>query len=184
MGYTTNFYAVDLGAVRAAIGSKDAALTEGLLAEFKDELARSDKWFAKKVAAGAPSLATAIAELVDGKPLNETAGFQYGYALELLCRHFGEQLDIDDISFISDLELDTRLNEDHRLPITMPKPDDFPSINFLVQDDLKREIANVKPQVKADDDEADEDMKEARESFLDALKQAQESGKDLVIFTY
>jgi hypothetical protein len=181
MGYTTSFYAVDLDDLRSVIGTQDAALPAALKAEFADDIADSAAWHSDRIDDGAPTLDQALTQLLHGDALDAAHGFQYGYALELLCRHFGARVDDDDIGFVAQLGLQTSLNADHRLPIALPKPEDFPSINYLTRVELPEELARLEAQTRQTRDKG---LAEAQRGLLEILRAVIAGGQDLVTFTY
>jgi len=181
MGYQTKMLAIDLAALRGAVGSKDSALLTQLTDESTERLASHDEWFEDEIAAGAPSLLDALRALIEGDTLDEKHGFAYGYALEMLCDKLGTEIgDPESIpAFFSDLKIKTALAEgDHRLPVPIPKPKDFPGIGYLTRDEMQQEIEAFAA-VEAKYDESDPEA-----CFIAALREACEMERDLVTFTY
>jgi hypothetical protein len=178
MGYSTTMYAVDLEDVVRAQGSKDGSLVAKIVKRYAADIEESNAWFEEELADGAPTLDEALRQIVDGAPLDADYGFQYGYALELLCRHFGARVDEDQIGFIEHLGLRTKLN-DERPPIEIPEPDDFPKISHLKRDELGPEIASLEKQLAAPGEQHD-----AQEKFIKQLRRAQDRAKAVVTFTY
>lgn len=78
MGYYVYPFVVDVDAVRAVVGSGDEELVAKILKKQKAEIADNAESFADEIEAGAPRVE------------------QYGYALELLCRHLGKELGAPD----------------------------------------------------------------------------------------
>src|SRR5688500_16176002 len=88
MSYSVGAYAVDLGELRKAIGSRDEALLAGLV-EPKPELGEADEEAEDE---GKISAVMALRHLVMGATPPPPSAYQYHYALEELCRHLGEWL--------------------------------------------------------------------------------------------
>ncbi|HEU5118282.1 MAG TPA: hypothetical protein VFT74_16810, partial [Isosphaeraceae bacterium] len=164
MGYSTVAYAVDIDRLRSVFGSEDAQLLQKIEAKHAKDLRRGDKTFADQIRDGAPTQGEALRQIIAGKIEGpDWAGFQYGYVLEILCKHLGTLLDNDDlIAFISDLEIPTALIESGP-PLPIPRPRDFPDIGYLTADQVREEYAHLKDQ---DLSHEDEDIEEARNEFL------------------
>jgi len=108
MGTYLSSYAVDLDKLAAVFASHDQRLLKRVTAD-KERIAHNTDWFAKQIAAGAPTLEFAIAEVIAGKitrakttvvahakargkttPKKKAStsvdhSFQYVYALERIC---------------------------------------------------------------------------------------------------
>jgi len=89
MSYPLTPYLVDIEAVRAALGSGDEALLATIVDQDPDQLA-DDGGADDELPVG-----LALRHLILGDPPVVESAYQYGYALEHLCRHFGEALDSD-----------------------------------------------------------------------------------------
>ena len=181
MGYQTKMLAIDLGALRGVLGSKDAALLARLTKKAKKKIASHNAFFEDEIGEGAPKLEDALAALIEGKPLDEEHGFAYGYAFELLCDQMGKEIgDPESVpAFFSDLKIPTKLGEgDHRLPVAIPKPKDFPGIGYLTREEMQQEIEAFAPVA----DQYDESDPEA--FFIATLKKAFAMKRDVVTFTY
>ncbi|MBK7402005.1 MAG: hypothetical protein IPJ34_38600 [Myxococcales bacterium] len=109
MGAGFTAYAVDLEVLSAVFGGKDRALVTRVEARAGKRLRHADEWFAERIAAGAPSLRTALEEIVDGRCKAKRHGFQYVYALELLCLTLGTQVAHGDLSYRVEQSLDPLL---------------------------------------------------------------------------
>ncbi len=141
MSLSLTTYLVDLTRLRATIGSRDDKLRRQICGRFKDELARADDYFSGEIAAGAPTRRDAVKAVFEGGPFDKRYGFQYGYAYELICRHFGKYLDnncfspyrgswLEDVDAgmkqlgISAVKVSTFMYGGP--PDPLPRPDDFP----------------------------------------------------------
>lgn len=93
MSLALTLYLVDIGKVRSTLGSRDEKLRRQLGGRFKQDLAQADDWFSSEIEGGAPTRYDAIRAVIDGGPFDARFGFQYGYAYEMICRHFGSYLD-------------------------------------------------------------------------------------------
>ena len=139
MGYGYSAYAVDLKKLKP---SKNADLFEELLEEYEEDFADNFESFSEEIIeGGAPILQRALWELLRGKPSHKEHGFQYGYALEVLCKHFGERVGKEELTWFDD-RLDPLLKKARCpnaaqllgkgiLPMTMPAPNDFPEIGTV-----------------------------------------------------
>lgn len=151
MSYALRVYQVDLNALRATVGSNDTALLQRVLAREAYAIRAHDEWFADEIAGGDPTLGQALEQIVRNQMVR-SAGYAYGYALELLCRELGEPLPSDNFQGIgwSWIEtVDARLAELNAPPRfrldrlagifplqDVPRPSDFPSIGHLTPEDL------------------------------------------------
>lgn len=182
MGYSAQAYAVDIDRIRSAFGSRDETLLRAIEQAFADDLRRSDEWFSGEISRGAPTLREALAQILRGKITGrEGTEFQYGYAVELLCKHLGHSLDTDDgFEFVDDLELPTSLTTSGP-PLPIPTLTDFPVIGFLTANQVGEEYARLKDQDLSHDDE---DIAAAREEFRSYLQQANDLGLGIAMFSY
>jgi len=128
MSYTLLPYLVDLDALRGALGSRDEALFAAIVGGDPDE-------FADDGEDGELSLARALRHLIQGKPLLATAAYQYGYALEHLCRYYGEMLPSDCWESIRWQVLEqtgfAEVLDRTGPPVPLPPSTDFPRIAHL-----------------------------------------------------
>jgi len=141
MGYPYSAYAVDLAKLRAAPGSK--ALARAIGKKLEGELERNTEWFAADITNGAPTLESALSEIIAGTtPKKSKHGFQYGYAVELLTRHFGVRIDEDELGYGAHKAIDPFLKKAKQAtfdeltksgvsPIPIPAIADFPLIGTL-----------------------------------------------------
>src|SRR5690348_1921903 len=100
MGYAYSVYAVDLKKLKPG-GKK-------LFAELREKNAKdieeADRWFDHYIIEkGAPTRLRALWQLMMKLPLQKDAGFQYGYCIELMCRHFGERVDEASLTWFDDV---------------------------------------------------------------------------------
>ena len=176
MGYSTLAYAVDLERLNAAAGSGDQALLA------KIEESEGEHLESTLGVDGAPTLREAVHAIVTAGKKDKRWAWQYAYALEVLCRALGERLENDDlIAFVTDLDLETRLN-DTRLPLGLPEPSDFPVVSYLTADEVRTEYDRFKDEDVTVGD--DEELDEARVEFVGYLRQAAERGQAIVMFAY
>lgn len=144
MGYQTTVYAVDLRDLRAAFGSNDGDLLRDISERYAEDFADADESFETEIAAGALTLEAAIAELIQGTLSGSpSTAFQYGYALEILCRHFGTKLDTDMLGEIEGIGLAEQLATAGP-PIAIPTPeDDFPVIGYMTHQETVAELQRI-----------------------------------------
>jgi hypothetical protein len=140
MSMALTVYLVDLAKARAAIGSRDDKLRRQICGRFKADLERADEWFSSEIEGGAPKRYDAMKAVFDGGPFERRGAFQYGYAYEMIVRHFGKYLNNNDFSpFRGDwleqvdrgmqaLGLSLRVTPFMygRVPDPLPRPADFP----------------------------------------------------------
>src|SRR5579871_11694 len=108
MSYTVSAYLVDLDRLRAAFGSHEMSLVDEITQTFADHIADYDEQAADYDdgpadedngddegdgdAGSRKGLGEALGEIVAGTIQDPERGWQYGYALELLCMHLGQRL--------------------------------------------------------------------------------------------
>jgi hypothetical protein len=141
MSMALTLYLVELERVHAAIGSRDDKLRRQISGRFKDDFARADEYFDHEISGGAPTRRDALRAVIEGGPFDRAHGFQYAYAYQAICRHFGAYLDNNWFSpfrgsWVEDVDRGLeRLGMTPRvmtfmyggLPEPLPRPDDFPS---------------------------------------------------------
>lgn len=140
MSMSLTLYLVDLAKARAAIGSRDDKLRRQICGRFRADLEQADDWFSTEIEGVAPKRYDAIKAVFEGGPFERRHAFQYGYAYEMIVRHFGRYLDNNCFSpYRGDwLELVDRGMAALGLPLKvttfmyggvpapLPRPDDFP----------------------------------------------------------
>lgn len=155
MSYTLTPVAVDLDQVRAAIGSKDKALLAKLKKAFASDLEQIDELLEDVLDEDDDPAAAAdtLRHLVFGEPLRDDLGFAYGYALGMLCGHFGRTLPNDEWSamrgdwfetvqkVVAKAGVPKKAFEVSRLafrgsPVPLPEIDDFPFIGYLTRGEI------------------------------------------------
>lgn len=201
MGYGIMPFAVDLPKMIAVVGCRDQQLIDDLLDEFEDHFEEFDEMAADasddEEGAQPLTMRTALTQMVMGLPYNEDLGFMYGYALELLCRFFGEMLSNRHwVPISSDWPeqadealkkagIDANVFSMLRLmyrgePVPVPRIDDFPGIGYLTRDEIATALGPFGAEVPAGvaDDQLAESLDEARGWLVTCA----ESGRDLVCF--
>ncbi|MCB9760180.1 MAG: hypothetical protein H6739_10130 [Alphaproteobacteria bacterium] len=161
MSYGLHVYSADPAAVIGAVGSDDVKLRRMIGGRFKRDIQQSDEWFASEIQAGAPPLYEALRALIHGGALDDRYGFQYGYAFELICRHYGRFQPNDGVSACrySWIEAVDGALTDGGLkaadfmdlafggaPVRFPAPDDFPGTGTWSAEQVKAaqgELAGV-----------------------------------------
>ncbi|MBS0261489.1 MAG: hypothetical protein JSS02_05985 [Planctomycetes bacterium] len=181
MSYTLAAFAVDLGQLQAVFGSQDQSLLKSIMSEQAAEFVSNDRWFKEDLAPGQPSLREALEQIVTGQ-LHPVAGsgFQYGYATELLCRHLGIEIPTEELVFVSELEIDTKLLTSGP-PLPTPPPDDFPEIGYLTAEQVAEEFVKFS---HLGEIESGDDFTPARHEYVNLLDEAKQNHLGLVTFTY
>jgi hypothetical protein len=183
MGYGTHACAIDIDRLRSVFGSNDRAMLKALDESYGDTFLRNDEWSADRISEGAPTQREALAQIIEGKITGpDWAGFQYGYATEILCEHLGHWLEDENlIHDIEDLEIPTGLSNYNGLLFPVPEPDDFPDIRFLTAEQVREDYERL---TGLDLSHEDEELEAAREEFRSYFRQASEKGLGLVTFAY
>ena len=142
MGYSHNFFALDVGKLKGIFGSKNDELMNQILKEQQEDINDNDAFFEDEIELGeVPNTSTAIRQIFDGNPQMDAEGAIYGYALKIICQHLGEPVwggeygvaDVTDHPYKSNLLKSG-------IPIPIPEPSDFPMIGHLSLDQIDDEI--------------------------------------------
>jgi len=190
MGYAYSVFAVDLKKLKPA---KNKKLFDELKEKYGDDFTEADEWFEDDIIKkGAPIRARALWELLYEKPSQTRHGFQYGYALETLCKHFGDRVDETSLTWFDDV-LDPLLKKARCptteqllgkgvFPMKIPPPADFPEIGTVTPAGCIAGIgamATIRP-LAGDDDNALMVIDEVRGWF----DRAKAKKRGLVWFVY
>jgi hypothetical protein len=150
MGYHLTPIAVDLDALRIALGSRDAALIGKLRGRFYAETKKIDRVLKEAIDPDDEPCSTGevLRHLIMGEPYRQDAGFAYGYCLELISRQIGKTLPngswtalrndwFDNIaaalrkSGVNSSALSIRDLAFRGSPVPLPPIDEFPGIGYL-----------------------------------------------------
>jgi hypothetical protein len=123
----------------------------------------------------------AVEELIAGKITRRKNAPTYGYALENLCRTLGQFLGDVGTDQLRSLKLKTRLSK-VRLPVKVPKNNDFPYISFLEADEVQEEVASLRAMDLSDP--GDPENEAERQRFQQLLEQAAAQHLGVVGFYY
>jgi hypothetical protein len=172
-------YAVDLGRLRAAFGSRDSELLGRIVGDAAKAIESFD------LQEGEPpsfSMRQAITDLIDGEfRAPERSRFLYGYAIEILCEYFGEVIPVpddefDEIGDPDDLEIDTPLLNGE-LPLPVPAWGDTPYVRFLTAEQVAEEYQRLS---EADLSHDNPSIEEGRQALVYQLKWALDRGRAFV----
>jgi hypothetical protein len=203
MGYILTPIAVDLGQVSGAIGSKNKRLVSALVKKFGDDFDQFDEMAADfgdgEDGGEALTMRAALTQMVMGEEYNEELGFMYGYALEFLCRHLGEELPNEAWSAMpsgsawaekADKALKAagvaeKVLRVNRLmyrgsPVPLPEVEDFPGIGYMRVNEIGAALEGF-----GEDKLAAVKDKELRASLAEVrgwLLACAGSGRDLICF--
>ncbi len=123
----------------------------------------------------------ALEELIAGKLTQPEHSPTYGYALERLCAALGERLGPSGTDQLKSLKVKTPLSK-VRLPVRIPKVDDFPYISYLDAAEVRAEVERLRAMDLAYP--ADPGVEAERRRFLDLLARAADQGRGIVGFYY
>ncbi len=204
MGYSLTAIAVDLGKVSGAVGSRNKRLVSALVKKFGDDFEQFDEVAADlgddEGDEGALTMKDALTQMVMGEEYNEEFGFMYGYALEFICRHFGEELSNEHWSAMpSGSEWATTVDralkaacvpekvlrvEKHLMyrgaPIAIPEIEDFPGIGYLKLKEVKAAQKALEQAKTAA--VKDKGVLASLQEIQSWLQTCADSGRDLVCF--
>lgn len=159
MGYVLEAIATDLTKVAAAVGSKDKKVVTAIVKIFGDSFDQFDEMAdeaAEMDDLESVTMKTALTQIVMGQPYCEGMGFMYGYAIDFICKHFGDCLPNDHWSALpngswiatvdkalkaagipKDLFTVTNHLQYRGSPVPIPAIDDFPGMGYLTNAELK-----------------------------------------------
>lgn len=193
MGYSFNVYSVELAKLKKVWGSEDETLKKALLKKQKAAIAENDENWADEIAdEEVPSLTTAIDDIFAGEAQHEDSGFQYGYALEVICKHLGKRIDEEEFTWFDEF-LDPLLKKRKQpsvekllgrnvYPMPIPEPDDFPEIGTI---DTKGIAALAKALDAIEDDAEDnDDVTEILVEVRKWIASAKQAKRQIVWFVY
>ncbi|NUQ62107.1 MAG: hypothetical protein HUU20_06445 [Pirellulales bacterium] len=199
MGSSLTPYAVDLGKIKALVGSKNQRRLNQLIKRFGKGAEDNEGYGA--------TWAELLRHLVLGGPYDEQSGPKYGCILQFLCMQFGQELSNDNFCDLRGAHgwfesLDEQLERagvstkllsiskhlaDRGSPIPIPAYNDFPRIGYLTAQGVARALDALLG-AKLDDigDEEDEDeelwLPEEFEEIRSWLETCVETKCDLVCF--
>lgn len=85
MSLSLDVFAVELGPLHDAIGSRDQDLLRRVSYRSAGQWTEEDDYFAEEIAAGAPTSRDATLAVINGGPFTEGYGTQYGSAFRDIC---------------------------------------------------------------------------------------------------
>jgi hypothetical protein len=201
MSYILTPIVVDLKQVTGVIGSKNKRLVGTLIKNFGDEFEEIDEMAAdfadEEDGEGATTVRDALTQMVMGGEYNEEVGFVYGYALEFVCRHFGDFLPNRNWSAMrsewahkADKALESAgvaeeaLRLSHLMnrgsPVPLPLIEDFPGIGYMTLKEIKAALSAFgEDQLAAVEDK---ELREALSEVRGWLETCEASGQDLICF--
>ena len=171
-------YAVDLDQLRAAFGSRDERLLDGIVT-LTDEMLDEEE-------AGSVTYSPrdALVDIIAGEcRAPKQRRHLYGHAIEDLCQHFGEVIPIpddsdeDEVGDPDDLEIETKLSGGE-LPIPVPAWEDTPYVRFLTATGVREELERLSGEDLSHEDSS---IEEGRRILLHQLKWASDRGKGFVV---
>jgi hypothetical protein len=181
MSSTVTVYAVSVDRLKQVVGSGDQALIDAIVEGQADFLASIDEIDDE----AERTCAEAVADLVNGETSDDAPGYLYGYALETICRHVGQELpNISGISRASQWieKIDAVLTSKgvplrfsnlvyDGTPIPIPEPDDSPSIGQWPAGKIPAALAAIQSIEPAGiDNDMDETFAQMRGWFERAAK--------------
>ena len=212
MSYGIMAYAVSLKEVESALGNSNAkrgllgrlfapstaSLVKTLRQKFDYRFEEDEDSFDDEDEEDSKTLEQALVDLLDGNELDDRFGDKYGFALELLCDHFGKSLDssawdamrIDWANQVQEDMTQAGIEENaisltnHIMfrgpPIQIPR-DDSPSIGFLRNNEIEKAADAIDA---ADLSNVDEEVEESVMQMRGWLRRCKELNRDLVCFYY
>ena len=175
MSYTLVPYMIDLDRLRAAVGSKDAALVEAVRSKGPEQF-DSDEYDL--------TLGQALTQLVMGEKLGRDDTHQYGYALEKLAAHLGRRLPLDlwsGVRWAAMEDSGVAPIMDSGPPVNLPKIDDFPTIGYLPREQIADMVGKMGDEGLTNEDE---ELEELLKEFEAWLREAAKAKQDLLLFYY
>lgn len=138
MGYAISAYRVNLERVESRFGIADKPKRRKIINRCAARKASIDELASYKT--DAPKFMEIVEELLDGKATHERFGFMYWYAIECFIEELGREMVPRD-NYWSGRNLDLDFFYKHfslysiPAPMTIPTPDDFPTV-FVLDSEL------------------------------------------------
>ena len=185
-------------------------MLEDILTSQAEDIADNDAFFEDEIEDGdLPNTTTALREIFEGNARPNAEGAMYGYALQIICRHMGQQVEGGEygVADVTDHPYDSLLVKSG-IPIPIPEPSDFPMIGYLDFSQLDDEIALAKAdheKVASDSAEAmsairglmnavglglkpgginPEEIQEDIDAYVETLEAAKKLGKGIISFRH
>ena len=174
-------YAIDRDRMLAAFGSKDAQLLDEILGMQVELVESYDDQLEVEDAEPSHPVRQALADIIEGV-VGPGIGIFYGYAIEVLCDHFGQVIPVpddsgcDEIGDPEDLEIESKLLSGD-LPIPVPAWGDTPYVRFLTAEQVPEELERLSGEDLSHDDPS---IEEGRQILLSQLKWASDRGRAFV----
>ena len=192
MSYSVFVYSVNLDRLGHLFGSKDKQVVLEIKKQFSDDIKEHNDWFEEEIKGGAPTLNQAIEEIVEGVITHELNSWQYGYALEIICRYMGKQLSSESLESLNSSGLQLLESIDgvgelvlhSRPPMSIPIPQDFPTIGHMPYQTVVDKLAKL-TSIEFSGSEAYIDWQDdVWEEYKQWLEEAKASCQGLVTFLY
>ncbi|GAA5505393.1 hypothetical protein Rcae01_00838 [Novipirellula caenicola] len=197
MGYSHNFFAIDIERLQSVHGSKDHDLLRKVLKDHADDVEDNDAFFEEEIEEGEmPNTATALRQIFEGEIQSNVEGAMYGYALQMIADQMGQLVEGGEygVGAVRDQPFHSLLLQSG-VPISIPLPSDFPEIGFLSRDQISDELQrarnykhNLGPdstltpyqQRMAESEEIIDDV----HAYIETLEKAQAIGLGLISFRH
>jgi hypothetical protein len=178
MSYVLSPFLVDLVKLRKAVGSRDESLLAAVIDGNSGPFQITEEEYAGQVS---PSLA--LRQLVMGEKLDQDSAAQYGFALELLCGHLGEEILPDAWGGISWGAVEATGLDDVLMgsgpPVPLPPMPGFPVIAYMTAEAAAGRVSELDDAHAIHDDE---ELQELLEEYKGWLREAALKTKDVVFF--
>jgi len=156
-----------------------AGITNILSVRSEKEL-RAAKW-EDEGEEGSLTMAQANRDLLFGQFRCADCGHEYGYALERLCQLLGTRMEGHEFADLRDLRIDSPLCN-WRVPVELPKIEDFPYIGYLTADEVQAEVARLEAMDLSDP--RSQELGTERNQLLQCLQRVRQEGLAVVAFYY
>jgi hypothetical protein len=190
MSSSINVYAVPLERLTQVVGSRDQGLIDAIVEGREDFLSSIDDIDDE----AEMTCADAVAELINGEASEDAPGYLYGYALEAICSHVGDELpNICPIVGAADwIEEVDRILERKRIPVRLsalvyggspipiPEPDDCPFIGQWTPAEIAAAATAFQAADPADVDQATADALQQARRWVEVA--AKKPGTSIVGF--
>ena len=181
MGYAHCLWGVDLNKLTSFSGSKNESIVDEIVSSLDEELEDNDAFFEDEIEHDeSPTTEEALRQIARGDELTSDAPAMYGYALQILCEHIGQQIDHDDIAAVRDHPYESALITSGS-PINIPYDEaDFPEIGFIAASDIANEIAAIDTAPTP----SNQDLVDDAAAYRAALQIAVDKGLSVVSFRH
>ncbi len=192
MGYSHNFYVIDISKIKEIEGSQNLNLVGDILRDREDNVTQVNEKFEDQIEFDEiPSCSDAIRQIFDGTYPFDVDSPIFAFSLQIICEHFGVAAPTETaISNVAQHPYEEQLS-DSSLPVLLPECSDPPEVSFLEAAQIEDEIAALQKYLDADPKPvnkwsklSEEEMEAEVRAYLEVLTKAKNEDLGIISFRY